>query len=51
MKTNKLIWFLPVSNRGYRIIICEFGIDSLFTYDLTTEFFNSNEIGQLMGGN
>jgi hypothetical protein len=48
----KLIWFLPIDNLGYRIIVCEFfGMDSRYSYDLSTEFFTQNEIGQMMGGN
>lgn len=47
---SKLFWFLN-TELGYKIIVCEFGLDSRFCYDLTTEFFTANEIGQLMGGN
>lgn len=48
---SKLFWFLSVPEQGYKIIVCEFALDSKFSYELTSDFFTANEIGQLMGGN
>jgi hypothetical protein len=48
----RLLWLLPIPERGYRIIVCDFfSCGTRHNYDLTTEFFTENEIGQLMGGN
>lgn len=48
----RLFWLLPIPERGYRIIVCDFfSCGTRHNYDLNTEFFTENEIGQLMGGN
>jgi len=51
MKKAKLLWLLNVPDQGFKIIICEIGIDTKYSFDLGLDFYTANEIGQLMGGN